>query len=78
MDEFNRRYAEMLGVWVATRTFDGGQDVTLTHQPTGAQWNLTIYHGDEARMNRTITKRLHTLPWPQEDDPRVEHTGEYA
>jgi hypothetical protein len=30
---------------------------------------------DEVAFNRGITRWLHDVPWPSEDDPRTQHEG---
>jgi hypothetical protein len=70
VDEFNARYAAVLGATVETNRFDGGERVTIRFGHVA--YTAVITYGDEVQVNRRILKWLHTLPWPQEDDPRVE------
>jgi len=80
MNEFNRKYAEILGVEVTERQFDNGVFVTLEHrgEQSSAKWSGMMVHGESEKFNRRVMKWLHTLPWPREDDPRVATEGVYA
>lgn len=77
MDKNNSRYAALLGCRVRTDWFDGGCTVSITYGKgvDAVTWRGSYCYGDEDRFNRRVTLWLHTLPWPQEDDPRVEHEG---
>lgn len=71
--------AEALGVTVETFQFDGGVTVRMTHPSEDRAFSLTREWGDSiAAFEARIQKWLNTLPWPTEDDPRVQHEGAYA
>lgn len=77
MNKANKDYADLLGVTYEMSLFDGGQTYRLAHA-TG-KLTVTYYWGDdEARLDRTITRWLNSLPWPTEDDPRVVEEGVYS
>jgi len=69
MDEFARKYAELLGVNVEAHLFDGGTSYVLTY-PGSALRTTYLWDEDRRRSDRRIMKFLHTIPWPDADDPR--------
>jgi hypothetical protein len=83
MNRLNQDLAELLGVNMTCRTFDDGAQYTLTvargEEPgyegpfalTATWW----WDEDEVAFNRGITRWLHDVPWPSEDDPRTQHEG---
>jgi hypothetical protein len=68
-----RAYAELLGATFTLRTFDGGQQLQMTY---GKITYIGSFEWDQrVRFIKRATKWLHELPWPTDDDPRVQ--GEY-
>lgn len=71
-----RRYAAVVGASFETFQFDGGLTIAMTHGGNG--FRDSEDWGGIDRLYRSATKWLNNLPWPTEDDPRVENTGAYA
>lgn len=70
------QYAEQLGATVTVYTWDGGRRIRVTHPAgvfyAGYEW------GEEEPFCRRLQSFLSGLPWPREEDPRVQHEGVYA
>jgi hypothetical protein len=64
--------AKAVGCEPRLSTFDGGQTLSMTHTASGVTWRGSFMWGDERRFIHRARKWLNTLPWPREDDPRVE------
>jgi len=73
-------YAQFLGCTVAQSQFDGGQSVAVSYGSGAVMvtWRGSYEWGDDAQFARRLARWLNGLPWPTEDDPRVEHEGVYA
>jgi hypothetical protein len=72
-----KEYTLAMNVAVMVNQHDGGQTWTLSRLSDGARLRLSFDWGDEDRHYADITRWLDTLPWPGEDDPRVNMQGTY-
>lgn len=60
-------------------TFEGGYVITLQSTTGEREVRHTYYDGDPVvPFEERILRWLHQQPWPNEDDPRVQHEGAFA
>jgi hypothetical protein len=70
-----RAYALQLGTIVEVRQHDSGQ--TWIVSLDGVVWRGSFQWGEEDAFFARLNAHLNTLPWPREDDPRIQHEGAY-
>lgn len=71
-------YATMLDAEFELRVFDGGQRIRMSAIVDGKALEASYYlywGDDEARWLRLAERFLDGLPWPTEEDPRVQNEG---
>lgn len=69
-------YCLAMNVAYMVNQFDGGQ--TWTFSRDGVTWSGSFDWGGEDAFFAAVTKWLDSLPWPTEDDPRVQMQGTYT
>lgn len=70
-------YAKDLGCQYRLDEDDNGTLMTIT-KPGYTRFSYFAYWGDDEAQRRAAVRWLHDLPWPAEDDPRVQNEGTYA
>lgn len=71
-----REYISALGGTVDVFTFDCGQRWRI--KVGLVTWSNSFECGDEVRFALAVQRWLDGLPWPREDDPRVDVEDTYV
>lgn len=69
-------YIKALGLTADWFQFDGGRSLTIKGRGLPV-WRGSYEWGEESRFDHLVRMHLDAVPWPTEDDPRVQHEGAY-